>query len=222
MEANFYQSYKTILGDFIKVIGYVGDKCKIKKIDNNDKFISDDIDIINKSDLVEQCVIHDITHAFLNDSKYIAVPYFSYKILKPLLIYLTNNNKNYIQCEIFRKKINQNHKNYVVFALKDERFCLDKKKSITKGYAKKQLLLHPDIKCCFCNCKLTNDNATTEHIIPFSMCYNNTPANFCVTCKNCNIERGVQDFYTFLTYKKSKFLKNKFPGLKITRYKTFI
>ncbi len=222
MQANLYQSYKTSTGDFVKVVGYVGGKCKIQKIDSDDNYLSDLIDIIDEDDLVEQCIIHDVYHAFKKDTKYIAVPYFSFKTLKPILSYFITLFEHYIPCEIYRKKINQNHKEYVVFALKDERYCKEKKKSATKGYAKRQISINPKIKCCFCNGELNNTNATTEHIIPFSQCYNNTPANFCVTCKDCNDERGVQDFYSFLAFKKSKYLKHKYPGLKIKKYKMFI
>ena len=222
MQSNLYQSYITDDNRFVKVIGFVGNKCKIRLIDNDDKYIDDKIDIIDEKKLVQHCIIHDITHAFINNSKYVSIPYTLYQTLKPLLMFLTNNFEHYINCEIYRKKNTQNNTNFVVFALKDERFVKDKKKSDTKGFAKKQLLKTPKIKCCFCNCQLTTNNATTEHIIPFSQCYNNSSANFCVTCKDCNDERGVQDFYTFLTFKKKRFLKLNFPGLKIKKVKIFI
>lgn len=198
-----------------KVIGYKNSKhiAKVQDIDN--KKIYNCVD----SDVVEYKVLYDIIEQLNNNAKYIAIPIWCYKELKDIIIDIINSKSpDYLRVEIPRKRLEQYLINYIVIALKDERYSDNLKKRKTDGYAKHTLLRNEKLKCCFCLGNLTVENVTAEHIIPYSQCHNNSTANLCLSCTDCNQERGVQDFYKFLTFKRSEQLKKLYPNLNIKRY----
>ena len=170
-------------------------------------------------DATEALVIADVIEQLDASAKYVAVPLWAYRELKEVLVALVNERApTFISVEIPRKRLEQYLRDYVVIALKDERFSESPKKRKTDGYAKYHLGKNPDLRCCFCQGQLTMENVTAEHIVPYSMCHNNSTANLCLSDTKCNEERGVTDFYTFLAYKQRKRLKKMFPGLNIKRY----
>jgi len=130
--------------------------------------------------------------------------YFKYRWLFILVMVL---NKNYIQCEIFKKK-HKHLRNIVVIGLKWNGSNVRRR---TNGFAKNFIKRHKNSICIYCNVKLTDNNVTTEHIIPVSYGGNNTKVNFIVCCDECNSERGNQDFYDYLKIKNKKFENIKFP-----------
>lgn len=130
--------------------------------------------------------------------------YFRYKLFIKLYIYL---NKNYLGVEIFRKDY-LHHGDIVVIAL---RYYGKNVKRRTNGYAKDFLKKNPGTKCIYSGILLTNENATADHIIPISKGGNNTKVNLIVCSKECNGERGDQDFYDYLKSKNDKFKKIKRP-----------
>ena len=114
-------------------------------------------------------------------------------------------NKNYKSCTIYRRKYKFLN-NIVVVGLK---WSGKNVKRRTAGFAKDFLQINKNAKCIYCECKLTNENATTDHIIPISDGGNNCQVNLIVTCFDCNNQRGDLDFYDYLKIKNPK-NNNKF------------
>ena len=75
----------------------------------------------------------------------------------------------------------------------------------TSGYAKDFVKGNRNAICIYCENKLTNHNATTDHIIPISDGGNNCQVNLIVCCKDCNNERGAMPFTEYLQIKNPKF-----------------
>jgi hypothetical protein len=138
------------------------------------------------------------------DNHYLAVDYNHFKIWKHVILITVLFNPKYKKCIIFRKKFKE-YENFVVIALK---YSGKKIKRRTNGFAKKFVKEHIDPKCLYCGTQLTDDNATTDHIIPISSGGNNAQVNLAVCCMNCNFERGNMDFYKFRNKKNHK--KDKF------------
>lgn len=130
--------------------------------------------------------------------------YFKYKLIIKLFIYL---NENYIGVEIFRKDY-LHYGDIVVIAL---RYYGKNVKRRTNGYAKEFLKENPGTRCIYSGVLLTDENATADHIIPISKGGNNTKVNLIVCSKECNAERGDQDFYDYLRIKNIKFKNIKRP-----------
>lgn len=67
-----------------------------------------------------------------------------------------------------------------------------------KAYA----LSNQDVYCCFCGKKLKQQNATIEHIQPFSKLKTNKNHidNLTISCVKCNLERGIADFQEYRKY----------------------
>lgn len=143
------------------------------------------------------------TFKFVLESKtnhYLAVHsklYNKWKFIIKLLVIL---NPYYKSCTIFRKKYKE-HENIVVIGLK---YNGKKIKRRTNGFAKKFVKEHPDSKCIYCANKLTEQNATADHIIPTSHGGNNSQVNLVVVCGDCNQERGNVEFYKFKNKKNPK------------------
>jgi len=121
----------------------------------------------------------------------------NWKWIIKLIVYL---NKNYISCEIYRKKYKA-YNNFVVVALKYSgknvrRRCL--------GYAKSYISKSKDPKCIYCDGKLNKQNATTDHIVPISEGGNNSKVNMVVVCGECNAERGNLEFKKYMKLKSNK------------------
>ncbi len=135
-----------------------------------------------------------------------SITYFKWRYLIKILIRL---NTNYIPCEIFRIKY-KGLRNIVIIGLKWNGKNVKRR---TNGYAKQWILRHRKYNCPYCEQKLTNVNATSDHIIPISVGGNNCQVNIIVCCKDCNGERGDMEFYKYLRYKNKKYVNIKFPFL---------
>ena len=107
-------------------------------------------------------------------------------------------NKNYKNCEIFRKKYKA-MEDFVVVGLK---YNGKNVKRRTSGFAKEFLEENIGANCIYCDSKLNHENATADHIIPISDGGNNCQVNLVVCCKDCNNERGNMDFQTYMSIKK--------------------
>jgi 5-methylcytosine-specific restriction endonuclease McrA len=116
-------------------------------------------------------------------------------------------NKNYKPCVIYRKKY-KFLENIVVVGLK---WSGKNVKRRTTGFAKEFLRENKNAKCIYCQSKLNNDNATTDHIVPISNGGNNSQINLVVVCFACNNERGDMDFHEYLKIKNTKFRGIKNP-----------
>jgi 5-methylcytosine-specific restriction endonuclease McrA len=132
---------------------------------------------------------------------FLFVDYDFYKKWKYLIKLLISLNKNYKSCEIYRRKY-KIYKNIVVIGLK---WSGKKVKRRTTGFAKEFLEETKNPKCIYCNCRLNQTNATTDHIIPISKGGNNTQVNLVIVCIKCNGERGNIDFYKYLQMKNPKY-----------------
>jgi 5-methylcytosine-specific restriction endonuclease McrA len=106
-------------------------------------------------------------------------------------------NKNYKSCIIYRRKYKYLN-NIVVVGLK---WSGKNVKRRTSGFAKEFLQSNQDAKCIYCSTSLTNENATTDHIIPIANGGNNAQVNLVVVCFDCNNERGSLDFYDYMKIK---------------------
>lgn len=126
--------------------------------------------------------------------------YFRWKWLIRLAIGM---NKNYKSCEILRKKYKVMD-NIVIVGLK---YNGKNVKRRTSGYAKDFVKENKDATCIYCEDKLTNHNATTDHIIPISDGGNNCQVNLIVCCKDCNNERGAMPFVDYLQIKNPKYTR---------------
>ena len=138
---------------------------------------------------------------------FLGVDFEFYKKWKWIIKIMVWGNKEYIQCDIFRKKY-KNHKNLVIVGLK---YGGRNVKRRTSGFAKEFISGNTNPKCVYCGSKLTDDNATADHIIPISLGGNNTQVNLMVCCHNCNSERGNLPFLTYLRSKNVKFKDVKYP-----------
>jgi 5-methylcytosine-specific restriction endonuclease McrA len=132
---------------------------------------------------------------------FLFVDYNFYKKWKFVINFIVFINKNYKNCNIFRKKY-KSHNQIVIVGLK---WNGKKVKRRTTGFAKDFLDKNRNAKCIYCKCKLNTTNATTDHIIPISKGGNNTQVNLIVSWVNCNSERGNMEFYKYLRSKNEKF-----------------
>ena len=114
-------------------------------------------------------------------------------------------NPRYKTCEIFRKKY-KSMRNIVVIGLKWNGKNVKRR---TSGFAKEFVQKNQSANCIYCGVKLSEHNATADHIIPISNGGNNCQVNLIVCCKDCNNERGNTDFKTFVAFKRGDFYSNK-------------
>ena len=128
-----------------------------------------------------------------NTNHYLAVHSSVYEKWHLIIKILVLLNPYYKSCTIYRKKYKE-YENIVVIGLK---YNGKKIKRRTNGFAKKFIQEHPDAKCLYCTNNLTEQNATTDHIVPISHGGNNAQVNLVVVCTACNQERGNMDFYKF-------------------------
>jgi hypothetical protein len=140
-------------------------------------------------------------------SHFLFVEYDIYKKWKFLIRFAVKINKNYVSCEIFRKKY-KIHTDFVVIGL---RWSGKNVKRRTNGYAKEFLTQNEGSTCIYCDTPLTEENATSDHIIPISQGGNNTQVNMIICCKDCNNERGNLPFESYLKIKNTKFKSLKHP-----------
>lgn len=135
----------------------------------------------------------------------IFVEYEFYKKWKYLIKLIVLFKSNYISCSIFRKKY-KHLTNIVVVGLKWNGRNVKRR---TSGFAKEFLSENKNSKCIYCNCKLNENNATCDHIIPISKGGNNFKLNLIVCCIKCNSERGDSPFYQYLKSKNKNFNAKK-------------
>lgn len=116
-------------------------------------------------------------------------------------------NKNYISCEIFRKKY-KIMEDFVVIGLRNNGKNVKRR---TSGFAKEHL--KKTAKCIYCGSPLNMENATTDHIVPISEKGNNCQVNLIVCCKKCNGERGNLPFMEYLKIKNPQYKNQKYVFL---------
>lgn len=126
--------------------------------------------------------------------------YTTWKLLIKISVIL---NKNYKSCEIYRKKY-KSMKNIVVIGLRHNGKVIKRR---TNGFAKSYLENHRHAKCPYCGVKLTNENATADHIVPISQGSNNSQINLVVCCQKCNGDKGDMSLKKFLKLKKLNYKK---------------
>ncbi len=137
---------------------------------------------------------------------FLFVEYSFYKRWKWLIKFTVLLNDKYVPCEIYRKKY-KFHKNIVIIGLKWNGRNVKRR---TNGYAKEYLIDNDQTECIYCGIKLSDDNATSDHIIPISKKGNNCQVNIVICCNDCNNERGNNDFETYLKLKNINY-RNKRP-----------
>jgi ssDNA-binding Zn-finger/Zn-ribbon topoisomerase 1 len=128
---------------------------------------------------------------------FLSVDFDFYRKWKWIIKIIVLLNKEYISCEIFRKRYKFHHK-FVVIGLK---WGGKNVKRRTSGFAKEFLQENKNPKCIYCGNLLTVENATSDHIIPISEGGNNTQVNLIVVCKECNSERGNMEFIKYFKIK---------------------
>jgi len=138
---------------------------------------------------------------------FIHVEFKFYKSWKLAIKVVMSLNKNYKACEIFRKKY-KSYDNIVIIGLK---WSGKNVKRRTSGYAKTFIANHSDPRCIYCNVKLTDHNATSDHIIPISEGGNNTQVNLVVCCKKCNGDRGNLKFKEYLKLRNHPLGSSRYP-----------
>lgn len=138
------------------------------------------------------------------DHHFLSVDGDFYRRWRRVIILIIRFNPNYQSVEIYRKKF-KNLTNFVVVGLK---YTGKNVKRRTSGFAKSYVIRNRKSKCFYCETKLTEENATADHIIPISEGGNNSQVNLVVCCKSCNNERGNEKFNKFLQYKNKKKLKD--------------
>lgn len=132
---------------------------------------------------------------------FLGVNFEFYKKWKWVIKAIMHLNKEYVPCEIFRKKY-KGEKNLVIVGLK---WAGQNVKRRTSGIAKDFVHNHHNPKCIYCDNTLTEENATSDHIIPISLKGSNCQVNLTVCCKKCNNERGVTPFDKFIRSKNPKY-----------------
>ena len=132
---------------------------------------------------------------------FLSVDFDFYRKWKWIIKLILFFNKEYISCEIFRNKWKFNRR-FVVVGLK---WGGKNVKRRTTGFAKEFLQLSKNPKCIYCECPLTIENATSDHIIPISKGGNNCQVNLIICCSECNNERGDIEFNKYLSIKNPKY-----------------
>ena len=143
----------------------------------------------------------------VKNTHYLSIPFTTYKKFRLLIWLIIKLNKNYVYCEIFRKKFKLEN-NFVVVGLK---WSGKNVKRRTNGFAKEFILNNEDAKCIYCEKKLNIENATTDHIVPISKCGTNVQVNLIACCRKCNSEKSNSDFFEYLKFKNPKYKKIKYP-----------
>lgn len=138
------------------------------------------------------------------EDHYIGVDFDFYLRWNFIIFLIMKFKKGYISCRIFRKKYKA-HYNLVVIGLKTNGKNVKRR---TSGFAKEFIQESKNPKCIYCKSKLTERNATTDHIIPISDGGTNAQVNLMVCCDVCNNERGNIEFVKYFKMKNPK-LKNK-------------
>jgi len=115
-------------------------------------------------------------------------------------------NPRYKTCEIFRKKY-KSMRNIVVIGLKWNGKNVKRR---TSGFAKEFVQKNQSANCIYCGVKLSEHNATADHIIPISKGGNNAQINIVVCCRDCNNERSDTNFDLYFRNKNNKYKNKKY------------
>lgn len=134
----------------------------------------------------------------IKDPHFLYFKYSEWRKIKYLIPIFLGLNKNYKKCVIFKKKY-KNHSDLVIVGL---RWYGKNVKRRTNGLAKEYLAEGKIKNCMYCSSKLTDDNATIDHIVPISNGGSNCQVNLIVCCRDCNSERGDTNFYEYLKTKR--------------------
>ena len=137
---------------------------------------------------------------------FLKVDFVFYKKWKLIIKILIKFNKNYVPCEIARKKF-KNHRNFIVIGLKWNGKNVKRR---TIGFGKDFVANNKNAKCIYCETKLTDINATADHVVPISVGGNNCQVNLIVCCQPCNSERGTTPFNVYIKKKNAKYKKAKY------------
>ena len=137
---------------------------------------------------------------------FLKVDFVFYKKWKIVINCLVSLNKNYIQCEIARKKF-KTQRNFIVIGLKWNGKNVKRR---TIGFAKDFVNNNRNAKCIYCETALDEINATTDHIIPIAEKGNNCQVNLMVCCQPCNSERGTIPFKKYIRRKNPKYKNMKY------------
>lgn len=124
----------------------------------------------------------------------------TYRKWKWLLKLAVSLNKRYTPCEVYRQEY-KHLKEFVVIGLK---WNGKQVKRRTSGFAKYHLKKKSGLKCIYCDRILTDENATSDHIIPISKRGNNSQVNLVISCRDCNSDRGNLEFYNYLRKRNTK------------------
>lgn len=138
---------------------------------------------------------------------FIYIDFDTYKKFKWLIKLIMSMNTNYTSCEIFRKEF-KHLTNFVVIGLKWNGKPVKRR---TAGFAKLTIEKGDISKCVYCETKLSDQNATSDHIVPISKRGNNCQVNLVISCRKCNSDRGNIEFNKFLKMKNHKYQDIKYP-----------
>lgn len=148
-----------------------------------------------------------LKHIYLaKNEHFLKVDFNFYKKWKLIIKILMKYNKNYISCEIARRKFKQ-HNMFIVIGLKWNGKNVKRR---TIGFAKEFVSNNQNAKCIYCEKKLTMDNATADHVVPIALGGNNCQINIVVCCQNCNSERGTTSFNDYIKKKNNKYKDCKY------------
>lgn len=136
-----------------------------------------------------------------NVHHFLYIDFETYKKYKWLIKIAVSLNKNYTSCEIFRNEF-KHLRRFVVVGLKWNGKIVKRR---TAGFAKNSLQKNEILKCIYCDKQLTDENATSDHIVPISKKGNNCQVNLVVSCRKCNCDRGNMDFSRFIRMKNTKY-----------------
>lgn len=137
---------------------------------------------------------------------FLKVDFVFYKRWKYLIKLLVHFNKNYIGCEIARKRF-KSYRNFIVIGLKWNGKNVKRR---TIGFAKEFVNANKNACCIYCETKLTEENATTDHIVPIAAKGNNCKVNLIVCCQPCNSDKGTMSFKKYLKLKNEKYKRSKY------------
>lgn len=80
--------------------------------------------------------------------------------------------------------------------------------TINSHKRRRQQYLQRFKSCCYCDCNLSIENSTLEHILPKSWGGTNDPINLEISCRQC--QRIHADIYNKWTFIRNYFIRRKY------------